>query len=60
MTNVTQAVVMDRNGANYCGRLWWKLDRARQRLFSTAAGCRPGLHRAAGGARRKAHRCRCL
>ncbi|MFM9902735.1 MAG: sulfurtransferase [Polaromonas sp.] len=25
MTNTTQAVVMDRNGANYCGRLWWML-----------------------------------
>ena len=25
MTNGTQAVVMDRNGANYCGRLWWML-----------------------------------
>ena len=25
MTNATQAVVMDRNGANYCGRLWWML-----------------------------------
>lgn len=25
MTNDTQAVVMDRNGANYCGRLWWML-----------------------------------
>lgn len=25
MTTTTQAVVMDRNGANYCGRLWWML-----------------------------------
>ena len=25
VTNSTQAVVMDRNGANYCGRLWWML-----------------------------------
>lgn len=25
MTNDAQAVVMDRNGANYCGRLWWML-----------------------------------
>ncbi|MBC7547047.1 MAG: sulfurtransferase, partial [Polaromonas sp.] len=25
MTNTTQAVVMDRNGVNYCGRLWWML-----------------------------------
>ena len=25
MTNATQAVVMDRNGANFCGRLWWML-----------------------------------
>ena len=24
-TNHTQAVVYDRNGANYCGRLWWML-----------------------------------
>lgn len=24
-TNDTQAVVYDRNGANYCGRLWWML-----------------------------------
>ncbi len=25
MTNARQAVVMDRNGANFCGRLWWML-----------------------------------
>jgi len=24
-TNTTQAVVLDRQGANYCGRLWWML-----------------------------------
>jgi thiosulfate/3-mercaptopyruvate sulfurtransferase len=24
-TNVHQAIVYDRNGANYCGRLWWML-----------------------------------
>jgi len=24
-TNETQAVVLDRQGANYCGRLWWML-----------------------------------
>ncbi len=25
LTNAMQAVVYDRNGANYCGRLWWML-----------------------------------
>jgi thiosulfate/3-mercaptopyruvate sulfurtransferase len=25
MTNKSQVVVYDRNGANYCGRLWWML-----------------------------------
>jgi thiosulfate/3-mercaptopyruvate sulfurtransferase len=25
LTNQTQAVVLDRQGANYCGRLWWML-----------------------------------
>jgi thiosulfate/3-mercaptopyruvate sulfurtransferase len=41
MTNVTQAVVMDRNGANYCGR--WMLKRPGTTTWlCLTAGCRPG------------------
>ena len=48
-TNNTQAVVYDRNGANYCGRLWWMLKWAGHRNVAVLDG---GLQawQAAGGA----------
>jgi thiosulfate/3-mercaptopyruvate sulfurtransferase len=47
-TNETQAVVYDRNGANYCGRLWWMLKWAGHEAVAVLDG---GLQawQAAGG-----------
>ena len=47
--NATQAVVYDRNGANYCGRLWWMLKWAGHEAVAVLDG---GLQawQAAGGA----------
>lgn len=54
MTNTTQAVVMDRNGANYCGRLWWMLKWAGHENVAVLDG---GLQAwtAAGGAVEQGH-----
>ena len=54
MTNATQAVVMDRNGANYCGRLWWMLKWAGHENVAVLDG---GLQawEAAGGAVERGH-----
>ncbi len=48
-SNDMQAVVYDRNGANYCGRLWWMLKWAGHETVAVLDG---GLHawQAAGGA----------
>ncbi|MDI1272619.1 sulfurtransferase [Polaromonas sp.] len=48
-SNDMQAVVYDRNGANYCGRLWWMLKWAGHEAVAVLDG---GLQawRAAGGA----------
>jgi thiosulfate/3-mercaptopyruvate sulfurtransferase len=48
-TNDMQAVVYDRNGANYCGRLWWMLKWAGHEAVAVLDG---GLQawQAAGGA----------
>lgn len=48
-TNAMQAVVYDRNGANYCGRLWWMLKWAGHDAVAVLDG---GLQawQAAGGA----------
>ncbi len=48
-TNEMQAVVYDRNGANYCGRLWWMLKWAGHEAVAVLDG---GLQawQAAGGA----------
>ena len=48
-TNAMQAVVYDRNGANYCGRLWWMLKWAGVEAAAVLDG---GLQawQAAGGA----------
>ena len=41
--NNMQAVVYDRQGANYCGRLWWMLKWAgHDAVPCSTAGCRPG------------------
>ena len=47
--NTMQAVVVDRNGANYCGRLWWMLKWAGHEAVAVLDG---GLQawQAAGGA----------
>ncbi|MGH6627889.1 MAG: sulfurtransferase [Burkholderiaceae bacterium] len=49
LANDTQAVVYDRNGANYCGRLWWMLKWAGHEAVAVLDG---GLQAwsAAGGA----------
>ena len=49
LDNTMQAVVMDRNGANYCGRLWWMLKWAGHEAVAVLDG---GLQAwlAAGGA----------
>jgi thiosulfate/3-mercaptopyruvate sulfurtransferase len=49
MTNQTQAVVLDRQSANYCGRLWWMLKWCGHDAVSVLDG---GLSawKAAGGA----------
>ncbi|GAC1603081.1 MAG: sulfurtransferase [Ramlibacter sp.] len=49
MDNAMQAVVYDRNGANYCGRLWWMLKWAGHDAVAVLDG---GLQawQAAGGA----------
>ena len=49
LTNDMQAVVYDRNGANYCGRLWWMLKWAGHNNVAVLDG---GLQawQAAGGA----------
>ena len=49
VTPTTQVVVMDRNGANYCGRLWWMLKWAGHETVAVLDG---GLQAwvAAGGA----------
>ena len=49
LTNDMQAVVYDRNGANYCGRLWWMLKWAGHNNVAALDG---GLQawQAAGGA----------
>ncbi len=49
LTNNMQAVVYDRNGANYCGRLWWMLKWAGHEAVAVLDG---GLQawQAAGGA----------
>ena len=48
-SNDMQAVVYDRNDANYCGRLWWMLQvgRATRPWPCSTAACRPGRRRAA-------------
>ena len=47
-SNDMQAVVYDRNGANYCGRLWWMLNgQATPTWRCWTAGYRPGRRRAA-------------
>ncbi|MBX9610853.1 MAG: sulfurtransferase [Burkholderiales bacterium] len=48
-SNTLQAVVYDRNGANYCGRLWWMLQWAGHEAVAVLDG---GLQawQAAGGA----------
>jgi thiosulfate/3-mercaptopyruvate sulfurtransferase len=49
LSNDMQAVVYDRNGANYCGRLWWMLNWAGHEAVAVLDG---GLQawQAAGGA----------
>jgi thiosulfate/3-mercaptopyruvate sulfurtransferase len=49
LTNAMQVVVYDRNGANYCGRLWWMLKWAGHEAVAVLDG---GLQawQAAGGA----------
>jgi thiosulfate/3-mercaptopyruvate sulfurtransferase len=47
-SNDMQAVVYDRNGANYCGRLWWMLKWAGHEAVAVLDGGLPAWH-AAGG-----------
>ncbi|WP_293221987.1 sulfurtransferase [Ottowia sp.] len=47
--NTMQAVVVDRNGANYCGRLWWMLKWAGHEAVAVLDGGLPAWL-AAGGA----------
>ncbi|MCJ7799345.1 MAG: sulfurtransferase [Polaromonas sp.] len=49
LSNDMQAVVYDRNGANYCGRLWWMLKWAGHRNVAVLDGGLQGWQ-AAGGA----------
>ena len=48
LTNDMQAVVYDRNGANYCGRLWWMLKWAGHKNVAVLDGGLQAWH-AAGG-----------
>jgi thiosulfate/3-mercaptopyruvate sulfurtransferase len=53
--NGMQAVVYDRKGANYCGRLWWMLKWAGHDAVAVLdGGCRPGRPRGRGGQWRRA------
>ncbi len=51
-TNEMQAVVYDRNGANYCGRLWWMLKWAGHEAVAVLDGGLQGL----AGRGRRGHR----
>jgi thiosulfate/3-mercaptopyruvate sulfurtransferase len=52
LTNTMQAVVYDRQGANYCGRLWWMLKWAGHEAVAVLDGGLQAWQAAAGAVER--------